>query len=521
MAKYSSPFAEELLASLPINYNDPKFKLLLNDLQANILAHHKKKYASHLFLTFNDISKARYIIKIFASNITSAYEQFHNKHLGKSKTIYSFYLSGAGYNFLKLNYLAPKTSSSFFRGIDEDTIKGFEQKNSDNVFKNAKDIHAMVLVASDIKSHLEKKTNELINLFEADETANVELQRGFIMFDNDKKTSREWFGFVDGISQPRFFPSIHSIESNTILKSQDIDQLNLLLTEDPGGSVFENDTSSGQNSKVRVSFGSYLAVLKLEQNKDAFDKLVEKRTKEYGNAETAKASIMGRFTNGKPLTLHHSNDKDSGILNFENNFDYTALKRDGDELKTDDEGKRCPFTAHIRKVNPRRISTDYNKRKIARRGVLYVDGANSFDEMRQEAVADKNKRVGTLFMSFQNSLEEQFEYIVKNWMHGNWNLERTQFIEKDIVTGKKAPESEIDSLVTYKGGLYLFAPSRSFLNNIDNHFPPLKLNIKSGNGLPTNLFTAEGGVKMGVIRLADEAIDKKIDAIIATAYPKN
>ncbi len=514
MADYSSHYIENLLSSPPINYKDKHFLRVLKDLQANILHHHKKEYSSYLFLTFNEKKEAKKQLAVFAPNLTSAYRQLASKGKRTSDIIYGFYLSATGYKFLGLVHLCPQSSSAFNNGMSDEVTQGFDKDENDDIVQNGEEIHAMICLASDDIVSLEKETQKWKSAFEANELATVDLQRGFIMLDKDRKTSREWFGFVDGISQPRFFPSLNAIKSRTI-SATDVDNLGLILVEDPGGSVFETDVKPGREKdiKVRVSFGSYLAFMKLEQNVEAFEKLSTQIAEEkYENdLDTAKASIMGRFLNGKPLTLHQKGDKDFRKLSTENDFDYKTLSVENGKIVNDHSGEKCPFTSHIRKVNPRQQDLSYHKRKIARRGVLYVDGIKSFDEMHRDSY--KEKKVGMLFMSFQRSIEEQFEFVVKNLMHNKFSVPENKLTGRDMLTGRRPLSNGDKPMVTFKGGLYLFAPSISFMKNMKQHFPSVERTPKMPEKPPTDIFTADGGLRLKPIWFNDER-DDVIDAIL-------
>jgi deferrochelatase/peroxidase EfeB len=91
-------------------------------------------------------------------------------------------------------------------------------------------------------------------------------------------------------------------------------------------------------------FGSYLVFRKLEQNVRGFKHREEQLARWLGlkgsAVQKAGALIMGRFTDGTPLTSSAVNGMNEGVPN---NFNYAE----------DTDGTRCPFSAHIRKVNPR------------------------------------------------------------------------------------------------------------------------------------------------------------------------
>ncbi len=93
-----------------------------------------------------------------------------------------------------------------------------------------------------------------------------------------------------------------------------------------------------------------------------------------------------------------------------------------------------------------------------------------------------NGGVGLLFMSFQKSIQNQFEFIQRNWVN-NANFPQSgdgldpiigQNGSDNISTGKYAvsyndtttlEEKSFDHFVTMKGGEYFFAPSIPFLKS--------------------------------------------------------
>ncbi|HRI59389.1 MAG TPA: Dyp-type peroxidase, partial [Saprospiraceae bacterium] len=188
----------------------------------------------------------------------------------------------------------------------------------------------------------------------------------------------------------------------------------------------------------------------------------------------AEAYIMGRFKDGTPLTESDRPNRDKTPA--DENFSYRKklLSKDG---SNDDDLKaiRCPFATHARKANPR---DDRQRRMIARRGVLYED----------KTPDGKTSGRGSLFMSFQANLAEQFEYIIRHWIN-NVNYDQ-QLTGVDIMAGtginrafsrwyfpvnwdNDDPDAkvlltpnELDPCIRYLEGEYFYAPSISFLKNI-------------------------------------------------------
>jgi hypothetical protein len=149
----------------------------------------------------------------------------------------------------------------------------------------------------------------------------------------------------------------------------------------------------------------------------------------------------------------------------------------------DDTGQRCPFFAHIRKVNPRDIFTDRGNAGVTltfqmlRRGIPY---GPVFEEVQNEQ-ADR----GLLFLAYQTSITNQFQSLNKGWMNNPSAPDRIVNAGYDMVVGQNpspsgsrfcsfrdAAHTEIARLETLArwviptGGAFLFSPSISFFRSI-------------------------------------------------------
>jgi Dyp-type peroxidase family len=167
--------------------------------------------------------------------------------------------------------------------------------------------------------------------------------------------------------------------------------------------------------------GSYLVFRRLRQDVEAFENFVNRESKKISHitgfldmtAEKFKAILVGRWPSGAPLSL--SPDRDNPELAkdpYKNNmFGYVH----------DQEGHRTPVISHIRKVNPRDLSTDKGdstktlKHRILRRGIPF---GQPFDASK---IDQSNGDRGLLFLSYQASIMDQFEFIIKNWMNSDVN----------------------------------------------------------------------------------------------------
>ncbi|MBK6904526.1 MAG: hypothetical protein IPH04_17420 [Saprospirales bacterium] len=547
----------KLISSTPplLQYDNEGFSKILEDLQGNILRHHHKHFSRSYFIHFDPqyIAMALDWLSNISKNITTAKVQFDAVSSGEPSYFCGFYLTSSGYRALGLNHLAPSylAHRSFSDGMETSYPSLFGKDGEgrkvydEGIFVKAEngerlDTHAMLLIASD-KLDFSDVSEDL--KIDNPQWGKVAIQKGLmkkrpldsqykwvgengeVLGEEGKKTMAvEWFGFRDGISQPLFFPEIQKIQS---FSKSDLSPLRVALIKDPGSPKWN-------------SAGSFLTVLKMEQDVTAFSEIVEKvrstfseikikpkdadleQGKEtYGDyikdKELAEAYIMGRFRDGTPVTL--SNQAKNNLEKHpENQFGYSDrfISRKNSAFN-DESGTRCPFFAHIRKMNPR----NEEKRLIVRRGMLYddrVDSAlskakknidGSFDIKEVISWEDwgpgnpePSKGLGMLFMSFQSSLEQQFEHIMKEWAQSpsgfgkntgvdmlttseemqknsfwfvpkTWNAENEK--DKTLV-----PQQAMPAPVRFKGGEYFFAPSLTFLQrvklnssiNIPTRIPP-------------------------------------------------
>lgn len=549
----SSPF-EKLAAKLAVGYQAKEFTALLSDLQANILAHHRKKFSRFYFIRFNDekvehLQNAIEWIQNISKHITSAKEQFDNP----KNPVCCLYLTWKGYCALKLDHLAPslETNKAFEEGMRNRVRFDVEKDIFDTHLypQDAPDkgiIHAMLMVASD-NEHEEDIPNPnstpdvkpLPNLIKSidegwaykAEQKGIIIERKFEVWEDEDKAKKnkkaknkivEWFGFRDGVSQPLFFPDAY--KNNKGFEIDSVAPLRIVLTRDKGG----------QN---KYSAGSFLAFLKLEQNVKKFRENVKKVQEKISgkDPDLAAAYLIGRFYDGTSVFLSKSPENIESPKNY---FDYSKTYISNGEIKAkrDEKGIRCPFASHARKANPR---DDKEAVFIVRRGVCYDEqlGADNKPKPANTKWDEKDtpeKDVGLLFMSFQSSLDNQFEYILNNWILSE--RKGTQRIGIDILAGglsanHKNPfwflpkewggddanqmfnSEEIKPCVKFKGGEYFFAPSISFLKRVGvNSYIPKKIKQEGGDteeeleGIHLQMTKNKGEKKEIVTSIEKEAV---------------
>ena len=158
----------------------------------------------------------------------------------------------------------------------------------------------------------------------------------------------------------------------------------------------------------------------------------------------------------------------------------TYLTTSFNYLKEDASGDKCPFGAHIRRMNPRdvfeespqKVSLNLTRRhRIMRRVRSYGEDFIGSAENHQP-----NGEVGLLFGCFNANISKQFEFIQYTW--ANSPKFKRLYADPDPFIGvREDPEKKLEQIftipqattnrvitdmqrfVTVKGGAYFFFPS--------------------------------------------------------------
>ena len=449
---------------------------MLHDLQGNILKSHGRGHTANIFFSFdhNQHEAVCRFVNSIGYDVTSALQQFLTTELFKATNIDSgpfvtFLMSSKGYIALGQEPAQP-TEKAFADGMGARDLMDPPKAHWDEGLDE--EVHALLILAADT----EDRQIDLCYAYQARVEATsdafriLRVEKGFPQL-NDDHNALEHFGYVDGRSQP--LALVEDIERERdefggIGKWDPSIPLGQLLTPCPGG-----------NSDV--SFGSYFVFRKLEQHVKSFKKAEEKLGHDLGEiGERAGASVVGRFENGTPVLL--SDDElpvtKPGNAGISNNFNYRG----------DSEGLKCPLASHIRKTNPRSDFLGSKSILMARRGITYgkrLDGLNDGD-----TDAKPDGGVGLLFMSYQSSIEGQFEITQRVWANNPQFFSPGVGIDPIIgnpqtlnppeppapdpaaqrypkVWGKELSKPmHFSGFVTMRGGEYFFAPSISFLRTM-------------------------------------------------------
>jgi deferrochelatase/peroxidase EfeB len=333
-------------------------------------------------------------------------------------------------------------------------------------------VDAIILIGDQLKKPRDKALAEVRQLLGASRQIVILGEQAGHGLHNKNGEGIEHFGYVDGRSQPIFL-------------SEDLADERLradgTANWDPGFGPGRAIVPDPAAPNPATQFGSYFVFRKLEQNVRLFKKEEKKlasRLKLRGeDEERAGAMLVGRFEDGTPVTAQFG----AGAHNpVQNNFNYDS----------DSEGGKCPFFAHIRKVNPRGTGgfepvSQERLHIMARRGQTY--GVRT-DDPNDGRIANKPvEDVGLLFMAFNVDLAAQFEFAQKTWANNPgfprvpagstapgldpvigqgargdiacplvWGADLTQPAQHKLT-------NPVPRAVTMKGGEYCFMPSLAFL----------------------------------------------------------
>jgi Dyp-type peroxidase family len=273
---------------------------------------------------------------------------------------------------------------------------------------------------------------------------------------------REPFGFRDGLSQPDDYdlfgwwqPGYDAIAPGEFIlgypKEGD--------DRSPDGPEWARDGSYVVFRRLAQHVGRFRAMRQLQESAS-----VDLEPPQLG------ARVIGRWPSGARLG-DEATDPGAGRSAEE----LEPLTRITAQTFADDaDGQRCPRFAHVRKAYPRDLdAVEPRKHRIIRRGVPYGD---VLDEDERDDDGDQR---GLLFLSYQASIERQFEHIQRHWLNSPSfpPAEGLRAPGTDPLVGQPDPsdpsarsvwlrtkEGEdvpvtLEQFVTVAGGAYFFAPS--------------------------------------------------------------
>ena len=280
----------------------------------------------------------------------------------------------------------------------------------------------------------------------------------------------EPFGFTDGISQP----IVRGTRKWVIARNQiHVVEPGEMILGYPDNLGYVPPSPCGADGRDLGRNGTYLVVRQIEQDKVSFDRylaaaaagLVGDPRVPAGDAQWVAgwigAKMLGRWPDGTSLVRHP--DQPGSVSR-------PGTLPDNDFLfgSEDPDGLRCPFGAHIRRVNPRESLDPGSGEQLASSNRHRI-----FRVGRRYAPQNGWLNPGLLFMCVNANIERQFEFVQQTWMlgssfHGLENeidsLVRSPGLS-DVLTipTEKGPLrlKGMGKFVTVRGGGYFFMPGKS------------------------------------------------------------
>jgi len=206
--------------------------------------------------------------------------------------------------------------------------------------------------------------------------------------------------------------------------------------------------------------GTFVAFRKFHLDVAAFRRYLRAQASSPEEEELLAAKLVGRWRSGAPLVL--APDRDNPELGSDRNRNNVFSYAD------DMRGLKCPFSAHIRRVNPRDALKDevvaVNLHHFLRRGTNYGP------PLPEGVLEDDGVERGGVFLLIGAHLQRQFEFVQSQWAtDGNFishSTEQDPLIGNNegdgVFTIPKTPVRRrlhgLPRFVTVRGGEYCFMP---------------------------------------------------------------
>lgn len=519
----------------------------LYDIQGNIM----KNYADfglfkarYLFFTITKIDSGKGFVQKLLPFITNASLWFDDntfpsdKGVPKVTTNVSF-----TYNGLKRLGVPVQTLQSF----PEEFIMGMRGRRAilgDNDVSDPKhwdpvwhkDIHIFVSIDAKTDEALQQRYSDIIALLQGNE--GVELLSGHraensednvyqdvsVLYDKGIPTSKEHFGYSDGISNPFFKGMTDEMgellgggkKSNVGNNGYGNPELESTWEPLETGEFILGYKDEAQEyplapmPPLMAKNGSFLVYRKLHENVGKFNDFLDKTSQKSGmDKELLAAKLVGRWRNGVPITTYPKKEdaekiaqqRQQALLTMttaqtapEQREARKALKEITKKFiafdyQKDIQGGRCPVGAHTRRANPRgslEFGKDHafdtpsaldNRRRLIRRGLPYG---------KAQTPDSNDGNHGTIVMTIQASIKRQFEFVQQQWI--NYGNDFKLGNDKDSLLGnhsevngkgdgrmvfesdnKEQPPyflQDLPRFIVARGGEYFFIPSLTALRMI-------------------------------------------------------
>jgi Dyp-type peroxidase family len=165
-------------------------------------------------------------------------------------------------------------------------------------------------------------------------------------------------------------------------------------------------TATSPEPEVLCRNGTFIAVLKFHTKVAAFRKFLREQASSPQEEELIAAKMVGRWRSGAPLVLapDHDDPKLGTDPNRNNDFNYSE----------DMQGLKCPFSSHIRRLNPRNaLKNDLvavNLHHVLRRATNYGP------PLPEGVLEDDGAQRGGVFLLIGAHIKRQFEFLQSQWV---------------------------------------------------------------------------------------------------------
>jgi Dyp-type peroxidase family len=440
----------------------------LDDIQGDVLEGLQKNVENFIFFKIVDPIFFKSMLKQYVVNrITSAQQANHRgmitqrrKKLGQARS-HRFHGINLGFSHNGIRQLIgaalPRFDPPFERGADhQDTIKMLNDPPSSTWVKKfvSDRIDGVFLITGSDRPSVTSHSDELLRFL------STSMKVLYSEVGNTRpgaERGHEHFGFLDNISQP----GIRGLtpRSDPLRRPDEgLPGQNLIW---PGEFVFgcpgqdpDHPTKEGPPPHMAAPWlrnGSYMVFRRLEQKVPEFRRFAAERAARLGmDPQLLAARMVGRWKSGAPLELAPLRDNPALGREDKRNNDF--------EFGDDRFQRKCPYAAHIRKVNPRGdvAAAEVQRHRIIRAGIPFGP------EVEPGETTTRQSR-GLMFVCYQTSIERQFEFIQSRYANN------PGFVEGKLRPGGGVVTPGFDPVIGQAPG--------NGLREMDEPFP----NYPSGN----------------------------------------
>ena len=346
-----------------------------------------------------------------------------------------------------------------------------ERNNAETWRWNDREAHLAVMIyADDVENVQEQSARLQAQLSPAWETV-------YEIATHLPTHQREPFGFRDGISTVRVGLEPQSGKSSGVTR---VPPGEVILGQKDGTGLVFDGPSVYRN-------GSFLVIRQLEQDVRGFwDNWREQASGDEERLVWLASKAVGRWPNGMPMVQERPTAEPVSD-------EPTILQ--GPKFSLDSHGKGCPFSAHIRRANPRESLTEDPEKsraiasihRMIRRGRVYGPPApsewypKSLEKIMSDEGADAAKARGLVFMCLCANIARQFEFVQQTWLNqpkfadvngevdpiaagaGLLGDNKRFTIPRD---GVRLRLTSVRGWVTVRGGGYFLLPGKSALKEL-------------------------------------------------------